>query len=291
MFARLFAGLALLAGLSSSLRADDTLKAQAAAAMKKADVDNARVVETEHLLVATALPEAKAKALANGLEKAFVQAARALKLEAADTKGQVTVFAFADVDHYRQFQRAVLKQRPDDDEYASFDVKRDDAYVAVSARRSEKAPNFEALAGTELCRALLARKAGNARLPEWMKDGFARAMTWRLNPASAGTDRAAVARLAPPLRKGAKGAMPVVDKAWSGTGKEKDAVAASLMDYFTSGPGAEKFGNVLSSLIPTDATAAPTFADALKAADWMVEDLDRSWREWVSKGSPATAPK
>jgi hypothetical protein len=31
----------------------------------------------------------------------------------------------------------------------------------------------------------------------------------------------------------------------------------------------------------------PTFQDALKAADWMVEDLDRSWREWMSKGSPA----
>lgn len=289
MFARLFTGLALLAGLSCSARADDKLKAQAAAAMKKADVDNARVVETEHLLVATALPEAKAKALAGGLEKVFAQAAKALKLDASETKRQVTGFAFADVDHYRQFQRAVLKQRPDDDEYASFDVKRDDAYVAVSARRSEKNPNFEALAGTELCRALLAKKAGNAKLPEWMKDGFAKAVTWRLNPASAGADRAAVARLAPPLRKTAKGAMPAVDKAWSGTGKEKDAVAASLMDYFTSGSGAEKFGNVLSSLVPTDATATPTFADALKAADWTVEDLDRSWREWVSKGSPAAA--
>jgi hypothetical protein len=289
MFARLSAGLALLVGLSASVRADEKLKAQAAEAMKKADVADARVVETEHLLVATVLPEAKAKGLADGLEKVFVQAVKALKLEPADTKGQVTVFAFADVDHYRQFQRSVLKQRPDDDEYASFDIKRDDAYVAVSARRSEKNPNFEALAGGELCRALLAKKAGNAKLPEWMKDGFARAVSWRLNPAAAGADRAAVARLAPPLRKGAKGAMPVVDRAWSGTGKEKDVVAASLMDYFTSGPGAEKFGNVLGSLAPTDATATPTFADALKAADWMVEDLDRSWREWVSKGSPAVA--
>jgi hypothetical protein len=287
MFARLSAGLALVAGLASSARADDKLKTQAAEAMKKADVAHARVVETEHLIVATALPEAKAKALADGLEKVFAQAARVVKLEAADTKGQVTVFTFSDLDNYRQFQRSVLKQRPDDDQYASFDVKRDDAYVAVSARRSEKNPNFEALAGTELCRALLAKKAGNAKLPEWMKDGFAKAVMWRLNPTAAGADRAAAARLAPPLRKGAKAGMPVVDKAWSGTGKDRDVVAASLMDYFTTGPGAEKFGNVLNSLVPTDGTATPTFADALKAADWMVEDLDRSWREWVSKGSPA----
>jgi hypothetical protein len=282
---RLFAGLAFVAGLSVA-HADDKLKNQAAEAMKKADVKDARIVETEHLVVATELPAAKAKALADNLEKLLMQAAKVLKLEAADTKGQVTVFTFADLDNFRQFQRSVLKQRPDDDQFAAYDVKRDDPFVAVSARRGDKAPNFETLAGSEISRALLAKKAGNAKLPEWMKDGFAKAVPWRLSPSTASADRSAVARLAPALRKGAKG-MPVVDKAWSGMGREKDLVAASLMDYFTSGPGAEKFGSILSSMIPTDAVTTPTFLDALKAADWMVEDLDRSWREWVSKGSPA----
>lgn len=289
MFVRLSAGLALVAGLSLVARADDKLKAQAADAMKKAEVRDARVVETEHLVVATPLPEAKAKALADGLEKVYAQAARALKFDAAENKGKVTVFTFADLDHYRQFQRSVLKQRPDDDETASYDVKRDDPFVAVSARRSEKNPDYPALAGAELGRALLAKKAGNARLPEWMKDGFARAVAWRVSPSSAAADRSAVSRLAPPLRKGAKAVSPPVEKAWSGMGKDKDVIAASLMDYFTSGPGAEKFGSIVSGLIPTDAVATPTFADALKAADWMVEDLDKSWREWVTRGSPAAA--
>jgi hypothetical protein len=92
--------------------------------------------------------------------------------------------------------------------------------------------------------------------------------------------------MAPALKKGAKASASVVDKAWSGTGKEKDAVAASLVDYFTSGPGAEKFSGLLSAMIPTDAVAMPMFLDALKAADLTVEDLDRQWREWVGKGSP-----
>jgi hypothetical protein len=289
MFVRLFAGLALVAGLSFTARADDKLKSQAAEAMHKADVKDARVVESEHLIIGTTLPEPRAKALADGLEKVFAQAARALKLDAAETKGQVTVFVFADLDHYRQFQRSVLKMRPDDDETASYDVKRDDPFVAVSVRRSEKSPNFESLAGSELSRALLQKKAGNAKLPEWMKDGFAKAVSWRVNPSSAAADRSAVSRLAPPLRKGAKATTWVVDKAWSGTGKEKELVAASLMDYFTSGPGAEKFGNLLSGLTPSDAVAMPTFADAMKAADLMVEDLDKSWREWMAKGSPAAA--
>jgi hypothetical protein len=287
MFVRLFAGLALVAGLSLSVRADDKLKTQAADAMKKADVKDAHIVATEHLVVAASLPEPKVKALGDGLEKIYVQAAKALKLDAAETKGQVTVFVFTDLDYYRQFQRSVLKQRPDDDETASYDVKRDDPYVAVSVRRGERSPNFDTLAGTELGRALLAKKAGNARLAEWMKDGFAKAVAWRVNPAAGAGERSAVTRLAPPLRKGAKATTWVVEKAWSGMGKEKDLVAASLIDYFTSGPGAEKFGSVLSALIPTDSAPMPTFADALKAADWMVEDLDRSWREWLAKGSPA----
>lgn len=285
MFARRFVALALVAGLSVAARADDKLKSQAAEAMKKADVDGARVVETQHLVVATPLPEAKAKALADGLEKVYAQAAKSLKLTPEETKTQVTVYVFVEVDHFRQFQRSVLKERPDDDEYATADMKRDDAFVAVSARRGEKDPKFDTLAGGELSKALLTRKAGSAKLPGWMTDGFAKAVAWRLSPAPA--ERATVSRMAPALRKGAKGVATVVDKAWSGTAKEKEVVAASLMDYLTSGPGAEKFGGVLSSLIPTDATAMPSFLDALKAADLTVEDLDRQWREWVSKGSPA----
>jgi hypothetical protein len=26
-------------------------------------------------------------------------------------------------------------------------------------------------------------------------------------------------------------------------------------------------------------------------ADWMLEDLDRAWRDWVAKGSPANKDK
>ena len=286
MFARRFVALALVAGLSVVARADDKLKKQAADAMQKADVDDARVVETQHLVVASSLPEAKAKALADGLEKVYVQASKALKMTADETKAQVTVYLFADVDHFRQFQRAVLKERPDDDEYATANLKRDDALVAVSARRGEKDPKFDALAGTELSKALLAKKAGSAKLPGWMTDGFAKAVAWRLSPASGSAERATVSRMAPAPKKGAKAGYTVVDKAWSGTVKEKEVVGASLMDYFTSGPGSEKFAGVLSAMIPTDAGTMPTFQDALKAADLTVEDLDRQWREWVAKGSP-----
>jgi hypothetical protein len=278
--------LTLAAHAQDTAPSADTQKGFAVAAMKKVDVKDARVVETANLLVATSLPESKAKAMADALQKVFVTAHKALKFDLADLKSKTVVFTFGELDQYRQFKRSVVKERPEDDEFASHDVRRDDPFVAVSARRGEKNPNLEALAANELCRAVLAKKGGNARLSEWMKDGFARAVAWRSDPKTAGADRAAVQRLAPRLAKGSK-ATPVVDRAWTGTGRDKDLVAASVMDYLTFGPGSEKLGSLLSSMIPTAGIDSPTFADALKATEWPVEDLDRSWREWVAKGSPA----
>jgi hypothetical protein len=254
-------------------------------AMKMADVKDGRVVETDRLVVATPLPEPKAKALADSLEKTYAVASKALKFELADEKAKLVVFTFTDLDQYRQFKRSVIKERPDDGETASHDVRRDDPYVAVSARRGEKNPNFEAVAAEEISRALLAKKGGNARLPDWMKSGFARAVQMRTDPKSVGGDRAAVLRLAPRLAKGSKGFPPVADKAWTGMGKERDLVAASLMDFLTFGPGSEKLGTVMSALVPTAGVDEPTFAAAL-TGDWSLEDLDRSWREWIHKGSP-----
>jgi hypothetical protein len=251
--------------------------------MKKVGVKDGRVIETDRLIVATPLPEANAKALAAGLDKVHAAASKALKLEGED-KAKLVVFTFPELDQYRQFKRSVVKERPDDGETASHDVRRDEPYVAVSARRGERNPNFEALAADEISRALLAKKGGNARLPGWMKSGFARAVQMRTDPKSVGGDRAAVVRLAPRLPKGGK-SYTAVDKAWTGMGKDRDLIAASLMDYLTFGPGSEKLGNVLSALVPTAGVDEPTFAAALMG-DWTLDDLDRAWREWVHKGSP-----
>jgi hypothetical protein len=263
----------------------DKAREFAADAMKRAEVKDARVTETGRLVVATVLTEAKAKVFAEQLDKIYATASKALKLDPADEKTKLVVFVFPELDQYRQFKRSVIKERPDDDETSSFDVRRDDPYVAVAPNRGARTPNFEALASAEICRAVLAKKGGNARLPDWMKDGFARAVQMRADPRTAGGDRSAVSRLAPRIPKGGK-ATPVADKAWMGMGKEKDLVAASLMDFLTFGPGSEKFGSVLSAMIPADGAEAPSFGEALMRSEWMLEDLDRAWRDWLAKGSP-----
>ena len=269
----------------------EKLREMAAESMKRSDVKGARIIETQNLLVATTLPAAKAKSVAESLQRTFALAAKTLKFAETELGANRTiVYMFADLDNFRQFQRAILRVRPDEGEYAAYDVKRDNPYVAVSARRDDHNPNFALIAGNEICRALLAKKGGNARVAEWMKDGFAHAVQMRLNPRSVGADRAMVRRMAPRVAKNSK-VKPVVDKAWSGTGREKDLVASSLMDYFTVGPGAEKFESILNGLIPTAGGRDPSFADALKAAEWTVPDLDHAWRDWVAKGSPASKDK
>src|SRR5262245_16542682 len=265
LFTTIVALLPLAALAQEKSPSADKQREFAADAMKKAGIKDGRVVETQYLVVATSLPETRAKGLAESLDKTFVTAHKAVKFELADIKVKTVVFTFAELDQYRQFKRSVVKERPDDDESASFDVRRDDPYVAVSARRGDRNPNFEQLAAGEICRAVLAKKGGNSRLSEWMKDGFARAVAWRSDPRTAGMDRAAVSRLAPRLPKGAKPPMPAVEKAWSGMGREKELVAASLMDFLTFGPGSDKLTGLLSAMVPTAGIDEPSFADALRA--------------------------
>lgn len=265
----------------------EKLKAMAEEAMKKADVKGGRVVETENLIVASALPEARAKALGDSLQKVYKLAEKTLKFEVGENKeAKVTVYAFPDLDAYRGFVRAVMKTRPEEDETASSDLKKNIPFVAVAPRRGDKNPSFETLAAAELARALLEKRGGNARLSEWMKDGFARAVMMRYDPKNAATDRSAVRRLAPALGKNSK-ANPVVDKAWSEATKDRDLIGASLMDFLTFGPGSAKLDTILSGLTPSDTVLKPTFTTALLGIEWKLEDLDRAWREWIAKGSPA----
>ena len=288
---RLFlVGLALLLPFSSLQAQDkplsgDKQKAFAAEAMKKAEVKDARVVESPHLVVATTLPEAKATALAQALDKVFMSAHKALKFELTDLKSKTLVFhslSWINTGNSsgRSSRSGRTTTRPRHSTCAAMIRTWRCLLVAETRTRTSKC-----LRATRSARAVLAKKGGNARLSEWMKDGFARAVAWRNDPRSASADRAAVVRLAPRLPKGAKAANPAVEKAWTGTGREKDLIAASLMDYLTFGPGNEKFGSLVSSMIPTAGIDAPTFEDALRAIEWMVDDLDRSWREWVAKGS------
>jgi hypothetical protein len=264
----------------------EKVKEQALDSLKKIESKNPRIVETAHLVIATGLPESKVKGAGEVAEKMFLKAHKALRFDtASDREPKSIVFLFQDVEEFRRFKRTVLKERAEDDEYSMTGIRNDIPFIAISPRRSDKNPNFEAIIGDEICKGLLVKKAGNSRLNEWMKDGFAQAVAGRLDTKAISSERATARRLAPPIRKGAK-ASPVVDKAWMGSGRDKDAVAVTLMDFFVFGGGVEKFSALLAGLSPTDVQANPPFAVALEATGWKLEELDAAWRDWLAKGCP-----
>jgi hypothetical protein len=267
------------------------LKEIATEGLTKSDVKDGRLVETDHLIVASALPEVKAKAAAEAAEKMYGRAHKALNFEPpANPEPKMVVYLFPDVDNYRSYKRNVVKERAESDEFSMVDQKGDYIVIALSPRRGDKAPKFDVLAADEVGKALLLKKAGpNARVTEWMKDGFLKAINGRTSPAAISAERTAARRVAFKVPKGWKG-NAAVELAWTGTGAEKDAVAATLMDFLTFGPGADKLSLVLGALVPTDEVMNPTPGTALLAPGWKMEELDYRFREWLSKGSPENKP-
>jgi hypothetical protein len=265
------------------------LKEKGIALLKAAEVKEPQAVETANLVVIVGLPEAKAKTLSESLEKTYAFAAKGLKLDPRedDKEAKLSIYVFPNLDAFHSYIRSALKRRPEKDETFTMDTKAVTPFIAVTPKRGETNVNYETLVGDQISGALLQRKGGNAVLTEWMRDGFARAVAMRMNSGIASADRGAVRRIAPPVAKTAKTHTCVVDKAWSGMGKEKEQVAACLMDFLVFGSGNAKLGNILSGLTPSDENRDPTFARALMSAEWKVEDLDKEWRDWLGKGSPA----
>lgn len=287
-------------------------KKAAAAAMTAAGVKDATVVESAHLIFAAALPEAKAKQVVETLEKLHALGTKALRFETATAdEPKTTVFAFGDVDAFRGYVRTVLKRSPDKDEFTAIDAKSDGPVVAVSAKRGEKTPNYEALISPEITNLLLKKKGGNSVIDGWMKDGFYKAVMSRIDAKVGAAEKAKLRTLAKPLPKGAKITYTVVEKAWAEPRRDmpatpqadKDAIGMSVMEFFTFGPGHDKFGAVLSGLIPVNNRDTVSMNEAVKGVDWTdgkepakedpkareprgPEGLERVWRDWVSKGSP-----
>ena len=221
----------------------------------------------------------------------YVRAHKALKFDAPTApEPKALLYLFPDVDAYRSYKRNVLKERAADDEYSMQDVKGDYPLIVLSPRRGDKNPKFDVLAAEEVGKALLVKKGGpSARITEWMKDGFVKAVNWRSDPRTVGTERSRARQLAPRVYKGWKGTW-ALELAWNGTGTDKDAIAATLMDFLTFGPGADKLALILGALVPTDEVMDPKPGQALLAPGWKMEEVEYQYREWLSKGSPENKP-
>lgn len=265
-------------------------KKMADEAMKAAGIKEASIVESPHIVLASSLPTAGAEKLVGNLEKVYTLAKKALRFENAPMdEPKYQIYAFGDVDAFRGYVRSVLKRSPDKDEYSIIDFKGDIPLIVVSAQRNEKTPNYDAMISQELTGMLLAKRGGNAKIDSWMKDGFHKAVMSRIDPKVGAAEKTKIRTLARPLAKNAKITTTLAEKAWGEANAERDAIAMSLMEFFTFGAGAPKFQDILSGLTPSEEVRMPTMMSALMGMEWKdATGLERAWRDWVSKGSPST---
>lgn len=259
-----------------------------AARLTKAGLPTLAPVETDDLLVYAAVPDAKARPLADGVQKTYQLARTALKFEPAETlwPGKLSVIVITDPAQFTAFVRQVEQRRPEKGVFTSMDLRGDVPYVIDSVEVGERATDAEirADAAAAVASAVLSKKAGTgASLPDWLLGGFGRMIAARAEgPAKLTTFHTKTKSAVLGTRS-----RPVLVRAadvWGGQkGKDGDLVAASFVEFLVFGPEADKFPKILSALKPSDTQPMPTMAAALADLEWRPEVLDLAWKQWVSK--------
>jgi hypothetical protein len=259
-------------------------KAAAVANLKKAGIDKPTVVETPNFLVAGSLPEEKAKALGEVLEKTYAAGRKGLKFDDKESawKGKLTVYYLPDAAEYKALMRRAFQVTP---EGAHFDVRAESPYLVDPAEAVGKGTDADLYFGTaaRVAGAMLKGKGtGTQVVPDWLRDGFGKVTAMRAEGTS-GKRYAAYKTQAKAVVP--KGKLPDV---WADAkSREGELLGQSFAEYLTYGPGAAKFPMFLDALRPSDTNQEPTVTQALDAAGWKDKDqpaLEAAWKKWVASG-------
>jgi hypothetical protein len=284
---RIIGAAAILIVTACLVQADDAAdktaahKKTAEAAWVAAEAGEFSHLETAHLLIyAPKEWQKRLKDLGTLLEKHYDQAKGALAFD--DKKdalpAKATVFIFANRDHFGAFVRRVEKRRLESDDTASYDASDDALRVAVGPPRSKTDLNAEGQAGEQLAELLLARKAGlKTILPGWLVEGFGRATYYHaVGGAKTTADR----------QKAAAWTAKVYAKdVWTGAVDTEMAPAlqGGMADYLAYGPGSGKFSALLKGFTPEENIEKKTTEQALDAAGFTADQLERAWKNWSQR--------
>jgi hypothetical protein len=281
----------ILAGLESAAQdpaADAAKQKEAAAAnMKKADLEKATVVESEHFIVASKLPTDKAKALGTMLDRIVPIARKGARFEPKEEawKGKLTIYYLPEVRDFKGFIRNVVVMQPNGLHY---DLRSDTPYIVdpveVPGKPSESS-NF-ANTTTIVAGAFLKARGASANLPDWLVKGFGR-ITF-LRSEGLGSKRYQTYKTqAKTLAGGGKAGKPAaVSELWGeGSPENADVLGASFVEYLAYGPGSENFLRLVYGFRPDENGNAPSVAQAFEAAGWKeIPALEKSWQKWATTG-------
>ena len=283
----LFTAAALLAMLASTTAAQDVKqdalrqKQTAAANLKKADVAKPMVVESEHFIVATTLTQAKARMLAQILEKVSPVARKALRYEPKEEawKGKLAIYYLPDSRDFKSFIRSVVAKQPAGVHY---ELRADDPFIVdpvevpATATESEQ---FHHAAGI-VAAAYLKAKAGSATLPDWLVGGFGRITALR----SEGLNSRRYSAHKSAARAASRAGKPT--ELWSESPPDNpDVLANSFVEYLAYGPGAADFGKLIEGFRPDNGGNTPSSQAAFETAGWKeLPKLEAAWKKWVVTG-------
>ena len=287
-FAAMF-GLAV-AGYAPADELSDKQKKVAIEGFKKAEISKGNAVETETVIVAGLLPEARLKTIGESLSKTTKLARKALQFEAKDEpwKGKLTVVYLPERTNFAQYMRLVVGRRAEGNWHIG--IRSDEPTVVSGAELEAKATDSEIVAelGPLVAGAMLQSKVGpSASVPGWVRIGLGRAVSMRAEGVNGkrfstfkSQARAAV------LGGAGKPGAPIAD-VWASDRPDGGLLSTSLMDYLAFGPGSANFGKFMSSLRPDENGAEPMIAKVIEDAGWKTPaDLEAAWKKWVTAGSP-----
>lgn len=282
------AGLLSAGPASGQNPAPDAQKAKAAAIenMKKLKIDKPTLVETDNFLVVGTIPEAKAKSLAETLEKTLKVARAAAKFEATETawKGKLTVYYLPEADDYKTFMRRVLQLQPDT---IYTDFRAEPPLVVEPADvpgKATEADVYARLAGRIAGELLRAKGTGTQVIPEWLRDGFGRAAALRADGTTSNRyktyrTQARAAVLNPKI-----GRSSTLADVMSGE-KGTEILATSFAEFLAFGPKAAEFAKFLDALRPSEENPNPTPQIGFTALGWKDEmAVELAWKRWVQTG-------
>lgn len=266
--------------LTTAARADDSPLAKqrqtADAIVKSLQLSSIVTHETKNLIVLGTLPDAKVKALGATLEKQYAAAVKALQFANDDPpwSGKLAVYVFSDRADFRSFVRQVEKRSPDDAELGSFRLRDDMPHAAAGPGKGKDAPTAEAQAGYQLAAALLAARAKNVPLPEWLVTGFAKATAAHAGGMSAGNRKRAARNL---------GLRFKASDTWNDMVplEARQVLAVSVADFVFYGKGVAKPVDFLNGFRPDDEKPVKTATDALSASQLTPEQFDIAYRKWL----------
>ncbi len=264
-------------------------KTTAAANLKKANIDKPTVVETTNYLVVGSMPEEKAKALGEMLEKTTTLTRKTLKFDEKESpwKGKLIVYFMHDNAEFKALMRRAFQIPP---EGVHADLRAEPAFIVDPAEVSGKQTDADLYANTAARLAgehLKAKGTGTQKIPDWLRDGFGYATVARAEGTASKRYAAyrAQARTAILGPKGGKS--PALADVW-GDAKiaNGDILAASFADYLAySTAAAPKFPMLIDGLKPNENNAAPTIPQGLDAAGWKAADLpmlEAAWKRWAA---------